>query len=160
MNSANELIYIYRKSVKDDEDEKEEEAASHEVHGNGTISSCLDMSIHESCLLLFTFVFLMSSSIVFRFQNLPIACLQATYSETSWTKQMMFWQELSCQRWSLWLIKYLHTCNSRTPLHTHTHSNDTSDKSHTHSNYTHDNNTCIPTISMTTTHAFQLQKQQ
>jgi hypothetical protein len=83
MNSANELIYIYRKSVKDDEDEKEEEAASHEVHGNGTISSCLDMSIHESCLLLFTFVFLMSSSIVFRFQNLPIACLQATYSETS-----------------------------------------------------------------------------
>jgi hypothetical protein len=58
MKSANELIYIYRKSVKDDEDEKEEEAASDEVHGNGTISFCLDMSIHESCLLFFTFVFL------------------------------------------------------------------------------------------------------
>jgi hypothetical protein len=81
MYSANELIYIHRKSVKDDEDEKEEEAASHEVYGNGTISSCLDMSIHESCLLLFTFVFL--SSFVLCFQNLPVDCLQATYSETS-----------------------------------------------------------------------------
>jgi hypothetical protein len=83
MNSANELIYIYRKSVKDDEDEKEEEAASHEVDGNGTISSFLDMSIYESYLLLFTFVLLISSTIVFCFQTLPVDCLQATYSETS-----------------------------------------------------------------------------
>jgi hypothetical protein len=116
--------------------------------------------------LLFTFVLLISSTIVFCFQPLPVDWLQATYSETSWTKQMMLWQELFSLRRSLWLTKHwtiplidqVLTHMQFTHALTHTHSNDTSDKSHTHSNYTHDNNTCIPTIPMTTTHAFQLQQ--
>jgi hypothetical protein len=136
MNSANELIYIYRKSVKDDEDEKEEEAASHEVQGNGNISSCLDMSIHESCLLLFTFVFLISSSIVFCFQNLPLACLLASYllrnimNKTNDVLTGIILSEM------ITLIDQVLT---------HTHIPMTPATNHTH----------IPTTPMTTTHAFQ-----
>jgi hypothetical protein len=58
------------------------------------------------------------------------------------------------------VLDWSSTYTDAMPARPYTHSNDTSDKSHTHSNYTPDNNTCIPTIPMTTTHAFQLQKQQ